>query len=73
MSKSKYSPEVRERTVHMVSEHRADYPSQWAAIQSIAAKIGCTPQTLDNWVKKFLHCSQKAHPLCQQIGGYYLQ
>ena len=52
MSKSKYSPEVRERAVRMVSEHRADYPSQWATIQSIAAKIGCTPQTLDNWVKQ---------------------
>ena len=52
MSKTKYPPEVRERAIRMVTEHRADYPFQWAAIQSIAAKIGCTPQTLGNWVKR---------------------
>ncbi len=42
----KYSPEVRERTVRMVHEHA----SQWAVIVLIATKIGCTPQTLHNWV-----------------------
>ena len=53
MSKSpKFSPEVRERAVRMVQEHRADYPSLWAAIESIAPKIGCVPQTLNDWVKK---------------------
>jgi transposase-like protein len=53
MKKSnKYSPEVRERAVRMVQEHRNDYPSQWAAIESIAPKIGCVPQTLHDWVKK---------------------
>ena len=53
MSKSpKFSPEVRERAVRMVQEHRADYPSLWAAIESIASKIGCVPQTLNDWVKK---------------------
>jgi transposase len=36
----------------MVLEHRCDYPSQWAAIVSIAAKIGCTAQTLNEWMKK---------------------
>jgi len=41
-----YSPEVRERAVRMVMEHRDDYPSEWAAIESIAPKIGCVPQTL---------------------------
>ena len=46
------SPEVRERAVRMVQEHRADYPSLWAAIESIAPKIGCVPQTLNDWVKK---------------------
>jgi transposase-like protein len=45
-----YSPEVRERAVRMVMEHGADYPSQWAAIVSIAGKIGCVPQTLHGWV-----------------------
>lgn len=48
----KFSPEVRERAVHMVQEHRGDYPSLWAAIESIAPKIGCVPQTLNEWVKK---------------------
>jgi transposase len=56
MSKQKtrlrYSPEVRERAVRMVREHLGDYPSRWAAIESIAAKIGCTTQTLDTWIKQ---------------------
>jgi transposase len=47
---AKYSPEVRERAVRMVIEHGAEHASQWAAIVSIAAKIGCTAQTLHNWV-----------------------
>ena len=54
MSKTtkKFSPEVRERAVRMVREHRGDYPSLWAAIESIAPKIGCVPQTLNEWVKR---------------------
>ena len=53
MNKSnKFSPEVRERAVRMVQEHRGEYPSQWAAIESIAPKIGCVPQTLNEWVRK---------------------
>ena len=48
----KYSPEVRERAVRMVLEHRGEYPSLWAAIESIAPKIGCVPQTLHEWVRK---------------------
>ena len=54
MSKPKtrpnYSPEVRERAVRMVLEQAKEHPSQWAAIVSIAAKIGCAAQTLHNWV-----------------------
>ena len=49
---TKYSPEVRERAVRMVFEHQGDHGSQWAAIASIAAKIGCTAQTLSNWVRQ---------------------
>ena len=47
---AKYSPEVRERAVRMVMEHGAEHASQWAAIVSIAAKIGCSAQTLHNRV-----------------------
>ena len=48
----KFAPEVRERAVHLVLEHRNEHPSQWAAIESIAPKIGCTPQTLLSWVRQ---------------------
>ncbi len=48
----KYSPEVRERAVRMVQEPRGEYPSLWAAIESMAPKIGCVPQTLHEWVRK---------------------
>src|SRR6476620_4164298 len=48
----KYSPEVIERAVRMVSEAASEYSSQWAAIESIAAKIGCTPETLRRWVRQ---------------------
>jgi transposase-like protein len=47
-----YSPEVRERAVRLVREHAGDYPSRWAAIISIAAKIGCSAQTLNGWLKQ---------------------
>ena len=48
----KFSPEMRERAVRMVQVHRSEHPSQWAAIESIAAKVGCVPQTLHTWVKQ---------------------
>lgn len=50
IQRPRYSPEVRERAVRMVEEHGADHASQWAAIVSISGKIGCSPQTLHNWV-----------------------
>jgi transposase-like protein len=49
---NKFSPEVRERAVRMVLEHRGEYPSLWATIESIAPRIGCVPQTLNEWVRK---------------------
>ena len=54
MSKTtnKFSPEVRERAVRMVVEHEGEYPSHWAAMVSIAEKIGCSAHTLFEWVKK---------------------
>ena len=53
MNKSnKFSPEVRERAVRMVQEHRGEYPSLWLAVESIAPKIGCVPQTLLTWVNR---------------------
>ena len=48
----RFSPEVRERAVRMVFEHAQDHTSQWAAITSIAEKIGCAAETLRHWVRQ---------------------
>ncbi|WP_407941600.1 IS3 family transposase [Noviherbaspirillum galbum] len=48
----KFSPEVRERAVRLVREQRSEHPSMWAAIETIAPMIGCTAQTLLDWVKR---------------------
>ena len=47
-----YSPEVRERAVRMVLEHAREYRSRWAAVSSVASKIGCNAATLHGWVKR---------------------
>jgi transposase-like protein len=52
MRKSKYSAEVRERAVRLVFEHQDEHESQWAAIVSIATKIGSTAETLRKWVRQ---------------------
>jgi transposase len=49
---ARYSPEVRERAVRMVREHSPEHPSQWAAMEAIAPKLGCTPETLRRWVRQ---------------------
>jgi len=48
----RYAPEVRERAVRLVFENQREHGSQWATIQSIASKIGCTPETLRKWVRQ---------------------
>jgi transposase-like protein len=60
-----YSPEVRERAVRMVCEHQGEYGSEWAAIQSISAKIGCTAETLRRWLRE----AQKAVGDAKELGG----
>ena len=53
MKKSpKFSPEVRERAVRMVQEHRGEHPSQWAAIEALAPKLGCGTESLRRWVRQ---------------------
>ena len=47
-----FPAEVRERAVRMVIEHRDEYPSQWAAIRSVAEKLGASPETVRSWVRQ---------------------
>ncbi len=49
---TRYPQELRERAVRMVGEHRSEYPSEWAALRSLAEKFGTTPETLRQWVRR---------------------
>ena len=62
-TRNKFSPEVRERAVRMVGEHRSDYASEWAALSSIAGKIGCTTETLRRWCRE--EASRRTGPAAQ--------
>jgi len=62
-TRNKFSPEVRDRAVRMVGEHRADYGSEWAAMTSISSKIGCTAETLRRWCRD--EASRLAGPAAQ--------
>ncbi len=65
---TRYSPEVQARAVRLVMEHEADYPSQWAAIESIAEKIACTAETLRRWVRRAARdAGQRAGPTTDQL------
>ena len=54
MKRQTYTPEIKERAVRMLIEASSDYPSTWSAIQAMASKIGCTPETLRSWYKKHI-------------------
>ena len=54
MKRQTYTPEIKERAIHMLIEASSDYPSIWSAIQAIASKISCTPETLRAWHKKHI-------------------
>lgn len=49
---TRYPPELRERAIRLVREHRAEHPSEWAAIQSVAGKLGVTAETLRKWLRR---------------------
>ena len=49
---TRYPPELRERAMRLVREHRDEHPSEWMAIQSIAGKLGMTPETLRKWLRQ---------------------
>jgi transposase len=55
MKRQTYTPESKERAVRMLIEAAGEYPSTWSAIQAIAPKIGCTPETLRSWHKKHIN------------------
>ena len=72
-TRNKFSPEFRDRAVRMVDEHRGDYPSEWAAMTSIAAKVGCTTETLRRWCRSSVGSVGDSYDnaLAETINGLY--
>jgi|TARA_E500000318_G_scaffold85190_2_gene81058 YgiT-type zinc finger domain-containing protein len=68
-TRNKFSPEFRDRAVRMVAEHRGDYPSEWAAMTSIAGKIGCTTETLRRWCRE--EASRRVGPATLAVSDLY--
>ena len=71
MKRQTYTPEIKERAVRMLIEAAGDYPSTWSAIQAIASKIGCTPETLRSWHK--MHIDQTTAYSVDLLKGDYDQ
>jgi transposase len=66
-----YSPEVRARAVRMVFEHRGDHASEWAAIVSIASKIGCKAETLRLWLRRAERELRQANEILRKASAYF--
>ncbi len=62
-ARNKFSPEFRDRAMRMVEEHLGNYPSAWAAMSSIAGKVGCTTEALRRWCRE--EASRRAGPAAQ--------
>lgn len=61
MGKKKFTPEVRERAVRLVQESEREHASKWAAISSVASKIGCSAETLRKWVRQAEGAARRGH------------
>ena len=73
MKRQTYTPEIKERAVRMLIEAYSDYPSTWSAIQAIAPKIGCTPETLRSWHKKHIDQTIPANEIIRKAAAFFAQ